>query len=186
MKRVFAVLMAILLLCGCSRKEDGIERAMALRSSLLHAAGCRFEAEITADFGDKTYTFSLLCQADRDGNITFTVLEPEYIAGISGQISYDGGKLTFDDVALAFELQADGFLSPVSAPWVFIKALRGGFIRNCTQEDNLFRMTVDDSYQDDSFMLDIWFNSEDVPIQADIYEDNRRILTIVVHKYEMM
>jgi len=35
------------------------------------------------------------------------------ISGITGSLSQNGGKLTFDDKALAFDVMADGLVSPV-------------------------------------------------------------------------
>ena len=186
MKKRLIFLVTILLLCGCSRGNDQFDRAMSLRTGLLNANGCSFVAQVTADFTDKTYTFTMRCQSDQEGNIQFEVLEPSYISGITGSIRYDGGKLTFDDTALAFELQADGLMSPVSAPWVLVRALRGGYVRSCGREDGLLRLTVDDSYEEDALMLDIWVGEENAPVQADIYENNRRILTLVISDYQLL
>ncbi len=186
MKRILIIFLIVLMLCGCNRENNGFDKAMSLRTGLLNANGCKFVAEITADFVDKTYTFTMLCQADQDGNITFEVLEPDYIEGIRGQICYDGGKLTFDDTARAFELQADGLLSPVSAPWVLVRALRGGYVRHCGQDGQFLLLTVDDSYEEDALMLHIWLGTENMPVQAEIYENNRRILALSIKDFELL
>lgn len=186
MKKIVVFILALSLLCSCSRENGEFDRAMSLRTGLLNGNGCSFTAEITADFSDKTYTFAMQCSADREGNLKFVVLEPDYISGITGDIGGTGGKLTFDDMALAFELQADGLLSPVSGPWVFVQALRGGYVRLCGKEDQLLRLTVDDSYEEDALMLDIWLNYENLPVQADIYENNRRILSIVIKEFQFL
>ena len=186
MKRIVLFLVVLALLCGCQPVNNDLDRAMVLRTKLNQGAGCSFEADITADYGDKTYQFSLLCVADQKGNVTFEVLSPKTIAGIKGKIDNEGGKLTFDDVALSFALQADGFLSPVSAPWILIRALTGGYVRHCGQEESLLRVTVDDSYQDDAFMLDIWLNDANIPIRADIFEANRRILALEIKNFKLL
>lgn len=186
MKRAFTLVILLILLCGCSKGDNEFDRAMLLRTDLLNAHGCSFTAKVTADFSDRTYTFAMRCQADRNGNVTFEVLEPDYISGIQGEISYDEGKLVFEDIALAFGLQTDGLISPVSAPWVLIRALRGGYVRYCGQEEQLLRLTVDDSYEEDALMLDIWIGADNKPVQADIYENNRRILTLVVSDYQLL
>lgn len=184
MKKIGLIMACFLLLLGCSKENGGLNKAMELRTSLLNSA-CRFEATITADFGDKTYTFTMECAADDQGNITFTVLAPESIAGISGTVQSQGGALTFDDTALAFPLEADGLLSPVSGPWVMIQALRSGYIRSCGQEEGLWRVTVDDSFQEDALTLDIWLDEEGLPVRADIYEENRRILAFEVKDFRI-
>ena len=138
-KKLAVLLIVLLFLGGCSGKQEELERAMTLRAKLL-ASECSFDAKITADYGDKLYAFAMTCQGDSRGNLTFTVTEPESIAGITGIISQDGGRLTFDDTALYFDLLTDDQLSPVSAPWIFLKALRGGYITSvCREEASFFR-----------------------------------------------
>ncbi len=184
MKRIWMLALAVVLvLAGCRRENGELEQVMRLRTKLQSSA-CFFEATVTADYGDKTYSFSLRCTADAAGNLEFEVLEPETISGITGSISAAGGKLTFDDTALAFDLQADGLLSPVSGPWMMLGALRGGYVRHCGMEDGLLRVRVDDSYRDDALTLDIWLDGE-APVQGDIYEENRRILTIQVKNFAL-
>ena len=186
MKRLVCILLLLGLLCGCGRGNDLYDRVISLRTDILRAKSCRFLTQVTADFTDKTYTFTMECFADADGNVQFTVLEPAYIAGISGTITDDGGKLTFDDTALAFELQSDQLFSPVSAPWVLIRSLREGYINDYGMEGEKLRLTVDDSYDEDALTLHIWLGEGDRPIHADIYENNRRILTIEIEAFEIL
>ena len=185
MKRIIAVGLFLLFLCGCSVQQSELDPALKLRSK-LQTAGCRFDAEITADYGDKTYQFSLSCEADSAGNVRFAVLSPESISGITGKIQQGSGSLTFDDTALAFSLLADGLVSPVSGPWVMLKALRGGYIRSCCTEDGLLRLTVNDSYDENAHTLDIWLDENSQPIRADIFAENRRILTVTVKSFAFM
>lgn len=186
MKKLWFLVLVALLLCACSAENPGFDRAMALRTSLLNGTGCQFDAQITADFGDKTYSFLLACQVDEQGSVHFTVEEPKYIEGISGTVQAMAGKLVFDDTALAFPLQADGLLSPVSGPWIVIKALRSGYVRHCGKEDGLFRMTVDDSFSDDALTLHIWIDGNNGPVQAEIFENNRRIMVVQIKNFQML
>ena len=66
-----------------------MQRGLDLRSELLKASECRFSCEITADYSDKVYTFSMDCQCDPQGNLTFAVTAPETIAGITGTFTFD-------------------------------------------------------------------------------------------------
>lgn len=178
-------MLALLLvfLTGCADASKEMERGMKLRSDLLKASACRFDAEITADYGDKVYTFSMNCQGDPLGNMTFTVTAPETIADITGSISDTGGKLTFDDTALQFDLMADDQVTPVSAPWILLKTLRSGYITSAGMEDDLLRLTIDDSYEDDALHLDIWLNDENQPTKAEILYDGRSILSLAVTNF---
>lgn len=185
MKRIVILLCALLLLTGCSGKNQELDRAMNLRSKLLSKT-VAFDANITADYGDKTYTFAMNCQVDSQGQLSFTVIEPELISGITGTVSATGGKLTFDDVALSFELLADGQFSPVSGPWILMKTLRSGYLTSCTQEGDAFRISIDDSYKEDALHLDIWLNSEDAPIRGEIMWQGRRLLSIDVKNFTFL
>lgn len=185
MKKIAALLIVLVMLPGCTGKRDELDRAMALRAKLLACESCSFDAAITADYGDEVHTFALSCIGDNQGTVNFTVSEPETIAGITGSISSGEGKLTFDDTALSFPLLADGQVSPVSGPWVFLKTLMGGYLTACGQEGELLRLTIDDSYEEDALQLEIWLNGEDLPVQAEIIYDGRRILTMEVANFQI-
>ncbi len=186
MKKAAALLLVVLMLSGCSRGSDAIDRAMELRARLLKAEGCSFTAEITADYGDSLHTFTVDCQGDSQGNLSFTVTAPATIAGITGEVSNEGGKLTFDDVALAFPLLTQEQLSPVSAPWIFLKTLRGGYLTSAGEDDGLLRVTIDDSYEEDALMLDIWLDEGNDPVRAEIVYDGSRILSVVVSNFQIL
>ena len=186
MKRICALLLCLFLLTGCNGQSKEMDRAMALRRKLLSAQGCSFEAEITADYGDKLHTFAMSCQADAQGNLTFSVTEPETVAGIAGSIGGEGGKLTFDGTVLHFELLTDDQISPISAPWILLKTLRGGYLTSACQEDQLLRLTIDDSYDEDALKLDIWLDGQDKPVRADILFRERRILSLNLTKFEIL
>lgn len=185
MKRAAALLCLVAMLSGCSSENTELERGMALRSKLLSAESVSFDAEILADYGDKLHTFSLACQADSLGTLTFAVMAPESISGISGSISQEGGKLTFADTALHFDLMADEAFSPVSAPWILLKTLRSGYLTSAGMEDGALRLTIDDSYEDDALQVDIWLDSADLPVRAEILQNGRRILSLSVSNFQI-
>lgn len=183
MKKLLALVLVVLLTAGCAQTDAQLARGVSLREKLLSADGCSFNAEITADYGKKTYTFSMGCRTDREGNLTFSVEEPAGLAGISGTVSAAGGKLTFDGQALSFALLADGEVSPVSAPWLLIKTLRSGYLRACGTEGALCRLTIDDSYAQDAMQVDVWLDGGDVPVRAEIVWQGRRVLSLQVSNF---
>ena len=185
MKRIVAVLCLLVLLTGCAGQEDALNRAMELRAKVL-AQSIQFETDITADYGDKTYTFSAKCSVDSGGNLTFTVTKPETISGISGSVSASGGKLTFDGKAVSFPLLADDQITPVSAPWVLVKTLRSGYLTSCGMDGDLIRLAIDDSYADDALHLDIWLDENDLPVRGEILWQGRRILSLDVKNFSFV
>lgn len=181
MKRMVALLGLIFLLSGCTQTE--LEQGMELRGKLLQAETCTFEAHVTADYGDRLYQFSMACTADSEGTVRFTVTEPENISGISGKMDKSGGAITFDDTVLEFGLMAEGRLSPVSAPWVLVKTLRGGYLKSAGTEDGVTRLTLDDSFQEDALTVDVWLGEDGLPHRGEILSDGRRILTVEVENF---
>lgn len=186
MKKIGVLTLMLCLLAGCSNAKSYIDRGLQLRTRLYQSQGCTFTADITADYGDQLYQFTLTCQGDDRGDLAFTVVSPETIAGITGHISQQGGKLTFDDAALEFPLMADDQLTPVSAPWLLLKTLRGGYLTSAGMEGELLRLAVDDSYEEDALHLDIWLDGDDRPVQADIYYDERRILSLNIEDFRIL
>ena len=174
---------ALVILTGCTGKRNEMDRAMTLRAALLGSGGCSFTAHICADYGDELHEFSLYCEGMNNGDLGFRVEKPETISGVTGRFKGKEGALTFDDVAVAFPLLADGQVTPVSGPWIFLKTLLGGYLTACNQEEEYLHLTIDDSYEEDALRLEIWLNEENIPIQAEILYDGRRILTMKIENF---
>ena len=184
MKKIWTgILLIIMLLNGCSGSADPLDPALSLRNRLLKCESFSFVADICADYGDVLQSFSILCQCDNKGSVTFTVQKPETIAGINGTMDGSGGKLTFDDQVLMFSPLADGQISPVSAPWVLVKSLLGGYIRSGGDTADGYRICIDDSYAEDALKLDIWLNEQYEPSRAEILWQGRRILSLDIYNF---
>lgn len=183
--KIIGLLLALLCLGGCSSKNAELERAMNLRAKLLPAS-VSFDAEITADYGDEIHTFSVYCEGDSQGNLGFQVTAPETIAEITGRIEAGEGKLTYRDTVLAFPLLAEEQVSPASAPWIFYTTLRGGYLTAAGMEEDLLRLTIDDSYEEEALTVDIWLDETDTPIRAEILYDGRRILTLNIENFTIV
>ena len=147
MKRLLAFVVMLIFITGCSSSSN-IDNALTLRNQILNSNGCSFDAVIYADYGETIHTFSMHCQTDSSGKLLFEVTDPETISGITGEFSLQGGKLTFDNTALAFKPLTDDQISPVSAPWILLHTLRSGYITSAGKDGDLTRISVDDSYEE--------------------------------------
>lgn len=185
MKRVLAVILSLLFLCGCTSTDSEMNRVLELRKNIL-SGGCSFHVAVTADYTQKIYTFGMKCDADSEGALTFSVTAPETISGITGNISSEGGKLTFDDQALLFEMIADGQITPVSAPWLLVRCLRSGYIKACGNSDNGLHIQIDDSYEENAMHLDIWTDENNLPVRAEIKWQGKRILSMDVENFTIL
>lgn len=155
---------------------------MILRNRILDSNGCSFHATVTADYGEKLYVFSMDCISDKEGNLKFSVVSPETVSGITGEISTEGGALTFDGKILAFPTVADGQITPVTAPWVFLKTLRSGYMNSCTKDSDGYQISIDDSYAEDALRLLISVENN-LPVRGEIFWKGCRILTIAVDNF---
>jgi hypothetical protein len=64
----------------------------------------------------------LECEADEDGQISFSVIEPSTVEGITGVVQGDEGTITYDGLQLVFPLMVYGQISPVSAPALLVSS----------------------------------------------------------------
>lgn len=184
MKKILCLLASMLLMTGCMGVDEEMEQAIALRGRILGAQSVSFEAEICADYIDWVEEFSLSCRTDSAGALTFRVTEPEVISGITGTVAGEQGSLTFDDTVLGFPLLADDRLSPVSGPWVMVKALRSGYITAVVREGEKLHLTVDDSYAEDALTLEIWLEGEEVDC-CEIAWQGRRQMTMEIENFRI-
>ena len=185
MKRLLILVLLLALLCGCAEHRQDMDRAMALRGK-LQKSSVAFTVDITADYGNERHQFSLDCQCDASGNLEFTVVQPENISGITGTVAQNTGKLTFDDQILAFDILADGLVSPVSAPWVMMETLRGGYLTSCSREGEALRLAIDDSYAENALHMEVLLDETDTPQQCEIYWQGRRLLSMNIKNFRYL
>ena len=179
------MLLLLLFLPACGHQDNCLQQGLQLRQQLLENA-YSFVADITANYGDKTYTFAVGCTAEPNGDIHFIVISPESIAGISGKLANGDGFLTFDETVLAFPMLADGEVSPVSAPWLLVKTLRSGYLTSAGKDGSETVLTIHDSYENESLHLDIWLNDEGYPRYADVLWQGRNVLSITVKDFSIV
>ena len=183
MPRIVGLLMLVLCLGGCARENREIQIAMELRDRILSAENCGFHAAVTADYGDILHSFSMDCTADTAGMLSFEIREPESIAGIRGSVSDNGGSISYENDAIYFPLMAEDLLVPAAAPWVLMKALRGGNIRAAGVEEEYLHIVLDDSFAEDALQVDVWLDEKHMPVRGDILHNGIRILSADVENF---
>lgn len=183
MKRILTAFILMLFLCGCNGSFGDAQQGMDVRQKILDSEGCSFSSVVYADFGQTEYSFKLDCAVNKDGELDFTVTEPESIAQIKGHIDHQSGNLRFGDTVLAFPHLAEGEISPVCAPWLFYKALSGGYIRACGKEDGGWRLSIDDSFRGENLVLEIWLDEDKIPVSAEIVWQGRKLLSLQIFNF---
>lgn len=186
LKRLAVLVLCLLLLVGCTDQDASLAPVLELRQKLLEGKGCNFSATVTADYGEYLHTFVLQCNADGSGDVSFQVIAPDSISGITGSITQEEGKLTFDNEVLIFSPLADGLLAPVTAPWVLIHTLRSGYIVSCGETEQGAIVSIDDSYAENSMGLEIRLDHQNMPVSAEIIWQGRRILSMIIDNFVIL
>ena len=94
--------------------------------------------------------------------------------------------MTFDSEILAFPIVADGYITPVSLPWLFVRTLQGGYIKAGGNDGEFYKVQMDDSYEEDPMTIDIWLDDKNLPIHCDLLWDNRRILSAEIKSFALL
>lgn len=187
MKRFLTVCLGlVLILSGCTFKDDAVDYGLRLRSTILSSSGCSFEAVVTADYGDRLYSFCVNCITDQSGKLTFHITEPETIIGISGFISQGRSALTFDDKVLAFPQLTDDNILPVSAPWILMNSLKSGYLTACGKTENGYKLLLNDSYEEEALQLEVYIDCDLKPYYCEIMWNGRRVLSMKITNFKFL
>lgn len=182
-RKMLAVLMILVCLTGCGKTGEPTQKALDFRTKLMQSEGCTFTADITASYAERVYSFTVDAVYSPE-ETTLTVVSPEEIAGISATVTEDGAKLEFEDVELDFGKLANGYVSPVSVPWLLGQCWIGEYISHAGADGDLERVTYLRGYHDAEVTLDTWLSQEGTPVHAEVIYDGVRCLTIEIRDFQ--
>ena len=136
---VCALMMTLVLLTGCSRGDlttarAAEELALAIRTEFLAMRACVASVDITADYGQRVYEYSMKVSWHRDGETELTVTAPEMIAGITARIRDGSSCLEFDGVSLETGRLSGTGLSPIEVVPAVLEYIGAGYIGACDFE----------------------------------------------------
>jgi outer membrane lipoprotein-sorting protein len=176
---------ALLLLSGCAQggTNPAEELALQLRTSYLNMTYYDAEANITADYGDQVFTYTLQVEATQSGG-TLTVLEPEEVAGVA--ITWREGETTliYDGISLETGALSPDGLSPTDCIPLILTALQRGSITEATLEEgedsSLLVLSLDNPYElsQGSSQITVWADSETYALRrAEIAWEGATVVT---------
>lgn len=184
-KKLLGCVMIFLCLTGCTRENKLAQQALDLRTALLDKGGCSFRADITVDFPDRAYDFSVSCQYLSGEYAKVTVLQPESISGITAKVTGSGAEVVFEDVALEFGMLAKGNVSAMEAPWLLAKCMDSAYISSAGKDGDLLRVTYLEGYGDGELTVDLWLDGEGIPVRGEIVHDGTRCLTMELSEFQL-
>ena len=183
MRRIAAVMLMCLLFCGCTKTESSVQRAVEFRAALVQAGGCRYQAEICADFGGTVECFTVRCDSRADGATELVIESPESLAGIAATVTDKGGKITYDGMAVDFGLLADDTLAPAAAPALLVSCWSSEYITCGGTEGEYYRASYEKGFDESAVKIDTWFENH-LPIYAEVCYNNTGILRFTITEFE--
>ena len=145
-KLLFCVPMMILLLVACGGGSAGGSEeetlALAIRGEYLEMTSCAATAEITADYGQRVYQYTMSVEASEE-ETALVITAPETVAGITARLKEKDGLMEYDGVIVETGPMDEEGLTPVSSIPVLLEEARSGYIRACSLEEDGTLLRVD-------------------------------------------
>ena len=129
------MLLLCLILAACGEEPSYDEEALRLRTDYLAMQSCQGTAEITADYGQRVYDYTVDFSWQREGEAVITIKSPQEVAGITARLGNGESQMEFDGVALETgPLSEDGFAPGDCIP-AMIEAIQTGYIAQSGEEE---------------------------------------------------
>lgn len=167
--RLLLLFVLPLFLSGCQGQSRQMQAVADFRTQLLQSGGCGFQATVEAQYDNYANEFVLQCAYHTaDDTLSFSVLEPEPIASLSGTVGQNRKTVSFDDAALELELLADGRVAPVALPQLIAQSWAKGYILSAGQDREYTVAVFQNGYEDDTIKIETWFENGS-PVYADVW-----------------
>ena len=126
----------VLTACGGAGGRSEAERlALDIRGELLEMDGCAASLEVTADYGQRVYTYGMELNWRRGGETLLTLTSPENIAGVTARISAGETALEYDGTRVETGPLDETGMGPVDGVPALLDYAQEGFIAACGMEE---------------------------------------------------
>ncbi|MBR2667374.1 MAG: hypothetical protein IKD96_04355 [Oscillospiraceae bacterium] len=185
MRRVLLCVLTMTLLllpAGCAGQDRAEARAMELLELYDDLEACSLTAELLADYGERTYTFTVDVVYDRDGTSRLTILEPDLLAGLTVRWQEETATLEYDGTTVETGYLTEDGLSPMTALPALLEAVRSGGLTACSTETwkdgrELLRLSFSDGTVSDT----VWFDPDTgAPVRGEIAAEGYTVITCTV------
>ena len=185
MKKLLTVMLALLLLAGCARRE-GATRTDQLQQRYADLASYRAEVSLDLPREDETLHYALSVEG-KDGDARVTVREPEMLAGITAELSGEDLALTYDGMTLdALSLSPN--VSAVNAVPLILRAAAQGYMRAENREklgeEETLRLELELEHAGEMLGCTAWFAADDTLRRAELSADGKIILAAEFTNFE--
>lgn len=171
--------------CGGQTSDRNLQKALDFRTALMASAGCTFEAQVLADYGERVYDFTLQCEYVPDHEAKLTVISPDIISGICAVINSDGTNVEFDGASLDFGQMANGYVAPMKVPFLLGRAWCSEYIHSVGQDGDYLLVSYMMGYGDREIVAETWFADDGTPIRCDISYAGTRCITVSISDFKL-
>ena len=133
-KIISCVLMMTLLLTGCGKPKDDTPEDLAaqIRAEYLSLRGWSVTVNLSANYGEQVFDFTVDSSWRRDGDTVLTVIKPDLVAGITARIRDGETVLEYDGAGISIGMLDLSGLTPVSASPTFMTCITTGYMARCS------------------------------------------------------
>ena len=128
------ILCLVLTACGGQGERQAEQLALDIRGEYMEMTACAGQMEVTADYGQRVYEYSISLQWEAQGDTVLTITAPETVAGVTARIRAGQTALEYDGVRVETGTLNEAGLSPMDALPALLRAAREGFIAECGME----------------------------------------------------
>lgn len=118
--------------CGTSEKDSPENLAALIRTEYLAMSGWSATADISVDYGEQVFDFTVEASWQREGDTVLTVTQPDLIAGITARIRDGETLLEYDGAGLSLGMLDLSGLTPVSAIPALMECVTTGYMARCS------------------------------------------------------
>lgn len=183
------VLMMTLLLSGCgagSGQESAERAASRARAEYLGLSAWSAQVEVTADYGQRVYEFTMDARWEREGETVLTITAPELIAGITARVSGEEALLEYDGASLSTGALTGEGLTPMEGIPFLMETLLQGYVARCAfeGEGDSRRLRLEccdpDAGPGEGAGCTLWLSPDSLDlVRAEISWDGAAVLTAV-------
>ena len=185
-KKICTRLIPLLLcavLCGCVGEQGDNDLTLELRADFLSRTGCTGTMDLTADYGQRVYEYTVEFSETEEDGLTMTITAPAEVAGITARIVSGQTALEYDGIQLETgPLNSDG-LSPMDAIPAFFEAMESGYIAETGTEmigeTEVLRICCRDPELDPGQGLEtvLWFDkAQKTLLQGEVRSDGSTVI----------
>ena len=178
-----ALMMTLLLLPGCGEREVRLEKGFAaLRDAVTAAQSIRFEAAVSADWGESTAGYTMAVHYDGQ-QTTMEILTPELLAGVSATALRGQTDISYDGVILgAGPLDGEG-LTPMSAIPVILDALASAYVELLWWDGEQIAARL---YVGEQSVATVWLDGQTLaPTAGEVACDGRTVISCQITGWEI-